>query len=224
MKSMVIGAALAALPVFAHAGTQALQAPPWKLSAARDSFAVTVNGRVVGSAVFAVDRTPQGFRVTETTHIAGVVQQTTEMLLDDQQLMLSVSQKGETRGQETRIELRYERGRVRGFVKMPGPQGQISSDVDSEVPADVVDDNLVQGVVAALPWSPAASYTMPVFSSGKNALSEARLSVVAMTEDAYKVELASQNGTVHFYVSRASPQRILRIAPAGQPIELVRVN
>jgi hypothetical protein len=215
---------LLALPVLGGTHTQAPATPPWKLIATRDSFVVNVNGQPMGAIVFVVERLERGIRVTENTRIGTFVEQTTEILLDAEQRLLSVVQVGKMRGQEARIELRYDKGRVKGHAQIPGPQGQISHNIDSAVPADVVDDNLMQGVIAALPWSADASYSLPVFSAGKNALSERKLAVVETTADAYKVRMGDKDDIVHVYVSRSSPQRILRIAPAGSPMEMVRVN
>jgi hypothetical protein len=223
MKTIFV-AGLIALPLLGISRTQPTQTPPWKLIATRDSFVVNVNGQPMGAAVFVVERLPRGFRVTESTRIGTFVEQTTEILLDAEQRVLSVVQAGKMRGQEARIELRYDKGRVNGRAQIPGPQGPISHNIDSVVPADVVDDNLMQGVIAALPWSADASYSLPVFSAGKNALSQLKLSVVEATADAYKVRMGDNDGIVHVYVSRSSPQRILRIAPVGSPMEMVRVN
>src|SRR5262245_53073312 len=104
MEALII-ASVAALPIIGfHTASRESISRPWKLTATRDSFVMRVNGQSMGYTVLAVERIPAGFRVTENTRIGTMIEQTTEILLDTEQRILSVLQSGKARGQEMRIE------------------------------------------------------------------------------------------------------------------------
>ena len=227
LPAMVLS--LANLPVSIH--TTPL--PAWQLREARDSFVVNVQGKPMGFTVLAVDKMPDGgFRVTENTQIAQFVEQKTEVLLDRDHRILQVIQSGKMRGQDARIAIEYHGTHVKGAATVPGAQGPQSFVIDTEVPASVIDDNLLQSVFGALPWSSDANWTMPVFSAGKNRVTQHSLVVTGVEQlaisggavEAYRAELRDGESVVALWVSTAKPHRVLKTAPVGAPFEMVRAN
>ena len=220
---------LANLPVRMH--TTPL--PALKLYETRDSFVVNVQGRPMGFSVLAVDKMPDGgFRVSENTKIGEFVEQRTEILLDRDQRILQVIQSGRMRGQDARIAIEYHGTHVKGAATVPGAQGPLSFVIDTEVPASVIDDNLLQSVFGALPWSSDANWTFPVFSAGKNRVTQNSLVVTGVEQlatsggavEAYRAELRGGETVVGLWVSIAKPHRVLKTAPVGVPFEMVRAN
>jgi len=231
MKSAIL-AAFVALPPLGLSSSDLSDGPPWKLVATRDSFVININGQSMGSTMLTVVPLPSGFHVTESTRIGTMVEQTTEIILDSQQRLVSVTQTGRMRGQDARIDLKYGGNRVKGSALIPGPDGTKSHDVDSAVPNDVIDDNLLQAVIAVLPWSAEAQYDLPVFSAGRNTLMNVKLIVTGSEAvvlpggpvAAYKIQMTGGEHDTFFYMSKAAPQRLLKITAAEAPFEIVRAN
>jgi hypothetical protein len=173
-----------------------------------------------------------GFRITDDTQVGEMIRQKTELVLDRLHRIKTVNQSGKMHGQDARIAIEYSGKQVKGAASIPGPDGLQSFTINSEVPANVVDDNLLQSIFAVLPWSADAKWTIPVFSAGKNQLHEATLIVMGSeavttpsgTVDSYRAELRGGENTVAIWVAKAAPHRVLKTAPLGAPFEIVRAN
>lgn len=207
--------------------------PKWTLTAGRDSFVMSLRGEAKGYTVLAVEPLADGgFRVTEHTQIGAAVDQKTMILLDADHQLKRVMQSAKARGQDLRIDLNYGNGRVQGSAVTPAQGGTQSQTIDSEIPANAVDDNLVQSLLAALPWSEQSHWVMPVFSAGKNGLTDMILKVQAIepvsvpagTQAAYKIEMRGDVVAVQIWISKSTPHRLLKMVPIGSPMEIVRAN
>lgn len=231
MFRRIIGSLALLVATAAALQAQAARLPKVKLTAVRDSFTILANGQPFGASVLTVETTATGARVTEVTSLGPMGSQSSEMLVDAEGRILKLTQTGQMMGQEARIAVDYANGRAKGSASIPGPAGPQTHTVDAEVPADVVDDNMISVLVPLLPWAADASWEFPMFSAGKNAVSTATLRAVASedvtipagTFKAYKVELKAGESTVALWIDAASG-RVLKLAPAGAPIELVRAN
>ena len=230
-RSLLAASLLLVAANVAHAQSTAL--PQWKLQESRDSFVINIEGRPMGFMVLAVEALKDGgFRVTDNTQIGEIVRQKTEMLLDNTHRLKRVNQAGTMRGQDARIAVEYDGKKVKGAATRPGPDGATSFVIDTPVPVNVVDDNLLQPMFAVLPWSANARWTIPVFSAGKNQLNDMILVVMGTealntplgTVDTYHAELRGPEMTVGIWVSKAAPHRVLKTAPVGAPFEVLRVN
>jgi hypothetical protein len=228
-----IGAALLVTALASSAHPQSAPLPEWKLQASRDSFVVNIQGKTMGYSVHAVEPMPGGgFRITEQTEIGDVMSQKTELLLDAAQRITQVNQSGKMRGHDARIAVEYGGGNVKGAATVPGPEGVQTFTIDTRVPANVIDDNLLHSIFPVLPWSADANWSIPVFSAGKNRLhtitlvatgSEA-VTTASGNVDAYRAELRTAEMTVAIWLSKAAPHRVLKTAAVGAPLELVRAN
>jgi hypothetical protein len=180
--------------------------------------------------VVTVERTAEGdCRVVENTTIGTMMKQTTRVLVAGCDHITEVKQTGSSRGQEMNTDLRYAGGRVKGIAITPGPNGPATQLVDTEVPANVVDVNMLQTILSQLPWTDKSDWTLPLFSSSKNEVSHMEVKVVAVEEiktvrgtaAAYKVELGGNVVTATVWVSQAAPHRVLKLVPKGGPMEMI---
>jgi len=100
--------------------------------------------------------------------------------------------------------------------------------VDTELPSGTIDSDALQFLLPLMRWQPDAKFTINVFSPGKGTVSPVTLSVVgsesvtvpAGTFDTWKIEQKGGEGSVMLFVAKNAEQRLVKIAPVGQPIEL----
>jgi hypothetical protein len=199
------------------------------LVARSDSFAVVVQGNVLGFHRMVIERTETGFRVVDDVQIGPVMTQRTEIELAADGTLRSTRQSGQVRGHDIRIDITYADGRARGSSTIPTVAGAHTITIDTTVAAGIIDDNLITALLPAFPWTPAAQFTVPVFLSGKGEIQAVTLAVKATesitvpagTFDVYRVELAGGHAPVAMYVTTAPPHRLVKVAPQGTPLEFV---
>ncbi len=209
--------------------TRPLAFNPARLAPRRDSLLVVAQGRPVGRQVYALEVTEGGFTYTERTDIGEVINQITRLELDSAGRPRRLEQSGRVQGQETRVELSYGGGRVRGTARVPGPDGPRTIQVDTAVGAAVLDDNALQPLLPALDWGPNVRWTFEVFSGGENRVKPVSLTVVstervpvgATEVEAYRAVLEGGQSRVTFYVTTAAPHRLVRVSLSGAPIEFI---
>ena len=203
-----------------------------RLTAGRDSFVVRVQGNPLGWSATAIEDTPEGKRLTEQTNIGGFVEQQTTVDISASGAMIRVRQSGKVQGQPTSIELDYGAGRVKGNASTVTQEGPKSVQIDTTVTAGTIDDNAIQGLLAALPWSPTAQWSFEVFAGGQNESKVVTLKVLGVETvalpagpaEAYKVEFSGGWQPATFWISTAAPNRLLKIGVANTPVEIVRVK
>lgn len=229
---ILIALALAA-PIGGSVAAQTLPVRIAQLTASRDSFAILANGIPLGALVTAVETTASGVRLRERSHIDGLVEQETTVDLDRQGSVVRVRQSGTVQGEPTTIELDYHATGVKGRANTVGPNGPVSITIDTTLADPVVDDNAIQGLIPALPWTADSRWTFRVFSGGQNEAAVRTLQVTGTEPvtlgsgrnvEAFRVDLAGGPQTANFWVSQQAPFRLLKIAIAGTPIEIVRVE
>ncbi|HEY7029552.1 MAG TPA: insulinase family protein [Gemmatimonadales bacterium] len=211
--------------------TAVLQLDSTLLVPRKDSLLVVAQGRTVGVQVSTLERTGDGLLYTETTNIGNVISQTSKVSMDLGGRMRSLAQTGKMRGQDTKIDLAYGPGKVKGSAHVLGPKGPINLAVDTIVPAGILDDNALQALFPALNWAPNVRWTIPVFASGQNRVRTLTLTVRAMgtvsvpagSFQAYMADLEGDDQKVTFYISVDPPHRLLRLTVAGTPLEFVAV-
>lgn len=219
--------------VVAGAGSTAAQAPSpinyANLLARTDSFVVMVQGNALGFQRTTVEKTENGFRVVDDVQIGPIMSQHTEVEFGADGALRSTKQTGQVRGQNTTIDIAYHDGRAVGSATTPSLAGVTTTAIDTGVVAGMIDDNLITALLPAFDWSPTASFTVPVFLSGKGyaqSLTVAvkgteKLAVPAGTFDVYRVELSGGQAPVSMYVTTEMPHRLVKIAPQGAPLEFV---
>ena len=129
------------------------------------------------------------------------------------------------------IEVGYTRGRVTGTARTIGPEGPVTVAIDTAVADGTVDDNAVQGLIPALTWGGGSSWSLPVFSAAQNESRATTLTVMGTESvalatgptEAFRVHWTGAWQEATFWVSVAVPHRVLRIAVAGTPLDIVRV-
>lgn len=202
------------------------------LPPSRDSFAIRIQGNQLGWSATTVEDTPEGKRLTERTNIGGFVEQQTTVDIAKDGAMLKVRQSGKTQGQPTSIELDYGAGRVKGTANTLAADGPKSIAVDTAVLAGTIDDNAIQGLLPALPWTASSNWSFNVFSGGQNESRIVTLKVIGTETvtlpggptEAFKVEMSGGWQGAMFWVTTAAPHRLVKISIANTPVEIVRVK
>jgi hypothetical protein len=201
-----------------------------KIVAATDSFTIMMQGNPLGSMSHRVEKTADGFKVSERMSIAnGVVAQSTDLEMGTKGEMRSVKQTGTVQGQQTHIDATYGGGRVKGSATTPAPGGPKSVSYDTTVVAGTIDDNATLAVLPTLPWSKSASFSIPVFGSGQGTqrtvtykvTGTQSVTVPAGTFETYVVETSGGPAPVTMYITTAQPYRVVKLAPQGAPMEIV---
>jgi hypothetical protein len=194
-----------------------------------DSFVVIAQGNTLGFQRTVIERTETGFRVIDDVQINPIMTQHTEVDLGLDGAMRSTKQTGKVRGQDTHIEIAYQDGRAKGLATLPSLGGALTTTIDTTVVAGAIDDNLITALLPAMDWSPSASFTVPVFLSGKGYVQSLTLTVrgtetmtvPAGTFEVYRIDLSGGQAPVAMYVTTAAPRRLVKVAPQGAPIEFV---
>lgn len=201
-----------------------------RLTPGRDSLAVLVQGNPFGSMVRTLAREGDGWVLTDSSVLA-VAQQVTRVVLGPQLELRAVEQQGSVQGREMRIDVRVTDGRATGVAATPVSQFQ-EQPIEATLPPGAVDDNALATLVAALPLRAGASFTVPVFASGKGEVTPQRVVVAAQEEitvpagtfQAFRLEVTGGAFPMTMWVSATAPYRTLKIAPVGQPVEMVLVK
>lgn len=197
-----------------------------------DSFAVMVQGRPLGYQRSELRRTGDGFEFREETQIATFMQQATTVSMGADASVRAVAQTGKTQGKDTRINITYAAGRIKGDARVAGQPEFKEFSIDTAVTAGTVDDNQIQALIPALRWGPDAKWTMTVFSAGQNQSTAMNLTVKGVESvevpagsfEAYRAEMSGGPAVVNFFVTTAAPHRLVKITIVGAPLEFVLVK
>jgi hypothetical protein len=197
----------------------------------RDSFALQVQGKAVGTEISSLERSPTGWIYTTVTSMPGV-NQATEVRAGSDGAVQRMHQRLQQGNAVAVSDLAYAGGRVSGTIQLPARDGSVQTiAIDTVAVAGVVDDNFVAAVQPSLAWAPDASITLPVFVGGKNETQQWTFRVVgtesvtvpAGTFPAYKVELQLGPRALLTWMEVAAPHRVLKRVPVGSPLEFVRL-
>jgi len=202
------------------------------LNLGRDSFAIIVQGREVGFQRTSLKKTPSGFEYTEETGIGTAVTQSTQVSLNPDLSVRTVSQHGKVQGKDAYINIGYAGRRVRGNALVAAPQSKQFA-IDTVISPGTIDDNAIQPLLAALPWASHAAWKLTIFSAGKNASSSGTLTVIdtatvrvaAGTFKTWRAELISGDGSgVNFFVTTRAPHRLVKVTINESPLEFALVK
>lgn len=205
----------------------ALAADASKLVARTDSFTVFVQGNPFGFQRGVLEKTATGWKYVEDVNLGPIVQQRTEVNFGADLAPKSVAQSGKTQGQDARIEVAYAAGRAKGAATTPGPTGPTTIQVDAEVAAGMIDDNMLAPLLPTFAWSAGAKHAVSVFQSGKGApitmtltvSADESVTVPAGTFAAWKVDATGGEQPVTFWIEKAAPHRVVKIGMVGAPVE-----
>lgn len=198
------------------------------LVARTDSLVIRVNGQVVGWQRLVLEPTDSGFALSEETVTPGGGQRTRIALATDASPR-SVAQQGLGRGVGVFTDITYAGGRVKGRhgVRTAAAAPIDTSDIELAVPAGVVDDNALSFLLTALPWAEGATWTFPLFSSGKREVSARTLRVMeaesvtvpAGTFETWRADMDAGDNIITFNVTRTQPHRLVQVRVSGMPID-----
>lgn len=214
-------------------GASPLRMQRERMRAASDSFTVLVQGQPFGFQVTELKRSPDGWEYIEQSTLGPIIQQRTSVEFSDALVMRSTEQGGRFQGNDLRLSVTYRNGRASGQGVTPGAQGMQNVRYDGvAVPPEVIDDNLLLGLLSYVAWAPNAVFTVPVFASGKGVVeqrifrvaSEEVISVPLGTFAAYRVEYEGGEAPGTYWIESQLPHRVLKFGPAGVPLEIVRVR
>jgi predicted Zn-dependent peptidase len=193
-----------------------------------DSFEVLVQGNAMGGMTGSTTATADSVTYTERTSIAGgALQQSTTVRFNPKDLTVSqVDQTGSTQGQGTDIHLTYGGGRVKGKATTPQQNGPPQTiQIDTAIAAGTYDDNAVAVVFPALALAAGRTFNLNVFESGKGQVKVIQVKVSdggtvivpAGSFDSFKLDVTGGQVPTTFYVSKATPRRIVKIEFVGAP-------
>jgi zinc protease len=210
----------------------ALAADASKLVARRDSFALLVQGNPFGSMTTALEKTATGWRYTENTVLGPVGRTQSEVSFDAALVMTSAKGTGTMQGQALNTDVSYAGGKATGSASAPGAGGIKTTTVDAAVAPGTIDDDMLTALLPTFGWSPTARHTVSLFDASKNTSMAATLAVTgseqvtvpAGTFAAYKVSLTGTEAPRTMWITTAAPHRLLKVAIAGAPVELVLVK
>ncbi|MEO8200607.1 MAG: insulinase family protein [Gemmatimonadota bacterium] len=193
----------------------------------RDSFVVMVQGNPLGFQRTEIRKVEGGFEFKEETQIASFMQQSTTVRLTENATVTSVEQAGKSQGRDTRINITYADGRVKGDAVVPGRPEFTHLVIDTTVVAGTLDDNSVQAILPALRWTRDAAWTMLVFSAGQNATQTMTMSVKGVETvqvpagsfEVYRAEMTGGPAVINFMVTTALPHRLVKVSLVGVPLE-----
>jgi zinc protease len=212
--------------------TTALPVDMTRLVERADSFAVNVQGTPMGWQTSALVRTPNGYAYRTAVQLGAAMQQKQETTFGSDLKPMAVKGTGTAGGMSLNTDLSYSGGRVKGSTVKPGPTGMETVTVDTAIAPGVLDDNMIGALVPALNWTPTAKFTVSSFDAVSKSVRPITLSVAgtesitvpAGTFPVYRVDLTGQQQPLTLYVTTASPHRVVKMAPAGRPIEFVLVK
>lgn len=142
------------------------------------SFVILHDGTKMGETHTLLEDAGDTLTFFERTTFPGGFQETTAVFLPGPRMQY-VAQKGEARSIQTFIDVRYGAGSARGQAVVPTPSGADTIAVHAEVPEGVIDDNVLHALFPAMTLAPGMEFSLPVFSAGKNELSEYEFTVSA---------------------------------------------
>lgn len=201
-----------------------------RLTARRDSFVVMVQGNALGSSVQALEAREGGWIIRESTNIMnGMVDQKSTLQTNGSLAPELLSQNTSMQGQALKTDITFADGRAKGSAMTASQSGPQTIAVDAELPAGTLDSDALQAALPLFRWQADAIFTVNVFSAGKGVVTPVTLNVVgsesvtvpAGTFDTWKIEQKGGEGAVTFYVTKDPRHRLVKIAPVGQPIELL---
>ena len=123
---------------------------PDRLSAARDSFVVLMQGQPRGWQRLVRTARPDGWEFEDAVSITSLVTQSSRILMSPTLHERSLRQSGDMSGKPMAITLDFADGRVRGTANTPSsPSGPIT--IDTTAAAGVIDDNALLSLLVAVP-------------------------------------------------------------------------
>jgi hypothetical protein len=193
-----------------------------------DSFEVLVQGNAMGGMTGSTTATADSVTYSERTSIAGgALQQNTMVRFNPADLTVTqVDQTGSTQGQATDIHITYSGGRVKGKATTPQQNGPPQTiQIDTALATGTYDDNALAVIFPALPLAAGRTFNLSVFESGKGQVKLVQVKVSdggsvivpAGSFDSFKLDVTGGQVPTTFYVSKATPRRIVKIEFVGAP-------
>lgn len=204
-----------------------------RLVAGRDSFAILIQGAQIGFTLTVTEPHDGGVRLIERSSVGGFVEQTTTLEILADGSMAAMKQEGTVQGESTVVEIDYRHGRARGAAHTAAAAGPTTVTIDTVTAPGTIDENAVQGLLPALPWAGGASWSFPVFSASQNETRMSRLAVEGVETverpgappvDAFRAVWTGAWQPATFWITTATPHRVVRIAIEGAPLDIVRAN
>jgi zinc protease len=201
-----------------------------KLVARRDSFVVMVQGNALGSSVYALEKSAGGWTVRESTNVMnGMMTQQTTLESDASLNATLLKQTGSMQGQALKTDITFAGGKATGSATSVTQTGPKTITVDAALPAGTLESDALIYAVSLFRWAADAKFTVNTFNAGKGTVEPVTLTVVgsetvtvpAGTFDTWKIEQKGGENAAILYVTKDAAHRIVKLAPVGQPIELV---
>jgi hypothetical protein len=191
---------------------------PARLTAARDSFVILLQGQPAGWQRLVRTRLADGWQLEDALSMPAMVTQGSVMTFDRRLTQRTLRQEGVMQGRPMKISLDYAGGRASGRALTPSnPSGEIA--IDTVISAGTVDDNAVLPLLVAVRWRDSLTIATPMLTSGKGTIENTQLRVIAPdrvtvpagTFDTWRVEMKMGRSTSLVDITRDAPYRIVRV-------------
>ncbi|HWO89329.1 MAG TPA: insulinase family protein [Gemmatimonadales bacterium] len=200
---------------------------------------ILVQGREFGTESRTIERAETGgravWRAVSSTGLGPIMRQDDTVLVDAVTLApVSVRRSGRQMNQDLFVRLDYEGNRVRGQSRSAAGPGQSPQDrtIDTTLAEGTLDDHSLFLVIAALPYSAGARFTLPVFSGDQARVEQLTLTVSgeesvtvpAGTFACWRVEVTGGPIPIVAWVTREAPYLLAKVELTGQPVAFELVS
>lgn len=199
-----------------------------RASLGRDSFAVMVQGNAFGGFVTEITTAGDTLVYAERVSIpmAGVQSTTTVRAHARTLAPFAVESRSTQGGQQGETKLTYHGTHVTGTATVPQAGGPKTVTVDTTLAEGTLDDEMLHVITIAAPLTEGASFTVNAFDAAESAVRPATVRVVGAEQvtvpagafEAYRLEVSSGRQTVIYFVTRATPHRVVKLELVGQPV------
>lgn len=219
-------AALACISPPSAIGGQRMDDVPSRMIEGVATFRMLFEGNAVGTAVYDVERTGDGWVLTETTEVPDFEVSAVSRVETTADLRpLRFTSDGTMFGGSLEIAVDFVDGHARGASVYPRSSGPERIDLDAVLPPGTLERTQLFFLIAALPHAEGSIHELVWYDTYFGQIQEIvaaatqaeRIEVPVGTFDTWRVELRGGTPSQVVWVTRQAPHRLVRIEVVGQP-------
>ena len=196
----------------------------------KDSLAIRFTGMAEGSHTLELSPSENGYLYTERVSLLPLFQRSMRIELGPAMEVRRVTSDGLQFGHATSSDIRYDDGRAVGKAVRAGEKGPETVTIDTLLPAGAFDGSALFPRLLSQVWTVGQSEELVLFDLDEGnittqtirVVAEERLQVPAGTFDALRLELSTTQLPVTLWISKATPDRLLKLGFANGDTVLIR--